>query len=125
MPPGCSGMVWQLKLPVRLVLCGPTRLAKPVLCIGLKVEFNHRLAGRWAQVCLAAERCGNLDFDTRLDTWYSSEGFHCSEAPAGDVGFWDIYWKVCGHGITPTHAAGCWACCSWRLHWHAALLLSA
>lgn len=51
-------------------------------------------AGPHPQVCLAAERCGHLDFDTRLDTWYSSEGFHCGEAQAGDVGFWDIYRKV-------------------------------
>ncbi|GAB4819394.1 hypothetical protein N2152v2_006440 [Parachlorella kessleri] len=61
---------------------------------GLLFLFPHFL-----KVCLAAERCGNLDFDTRLDTWYRSEGFHCSskDSPVdGDVSFWDTYRKVIG-----------------------------
>lgn len=73
------------------------------------------------QVCLAAERCGNLDFDVRADIWWRSDGFHCARpapgsngssgssgegsgadaasaaaalAAAAAVGFWPIFKKV-------------------------------
>ncbi|KAI8471894.1 MAG: hypothetical protein J3K34DRAFT_226103 [Monoraphidium minutum] len=58
---------------------------------GLLFLFPHML-----KVCLSAETCGHVDFDTRGDVWYSSEPFHCGGAAPqpGGVGFWDIYWKV-------------------------------
>ena len=46
------------------------------------------------QVCLAAEKCGHLDFDIRSDMWWRSQGFHCGDTPAGGVSFADIFWKV-------------------------------
>ena len=54
------------------------------------------------QVCLAAERCGNLDFDARADMWWKAEGFHCrsvSAAGAAAVGFWPIFRKVIGSSM--------------------------
>ena len=75
--------------------------------------------GRAAQVCLAAERCGGLDFDARRDTWNASEGFHCGDGPPGDVGFWDIFCKVgertgegacsCGMGVVSCYLGSCGA----------------
>lgn len=60
---------------------------------GLLFLFPHML-----KVCLAAERCGHLRFDTRADVWWSSEGFHCGDEEAASaevaVGFWDIYKTV-------------------------------
>lgn len=47
-----------------------------------------------AQVCLAAEKCGHLDFDIRRDMWWRAQGFHCGDTPAGEVSFADIFWKV-------------------------------
>ena len=66
---------------------------------------------RLLQVCLAAEKCGHLDFDSRQEMWYRAEGFHCRDAPASSyVSFLDIYKKV-----TAARAAGCLmalgACC--------------
>ena len=46
------------------------------------------------QVCLAAEECGHLDFDTRQDTWWNGDAFHCGGAPGADVHFYDIFLKV-------------------------------
>lgn len=46
------------------------------------------------QVCLAAETCGHVDFNTRGDVWYSSEPFHCGDIPAGHVTYWQIFGKV-------------------------------
>jgi hypothetical protein len=40
---------------------------------GLLFLFPHML-----KVCLAAEKCNSLDFDVRVDTWWRSDGFHCS-----------------------------------------------
>jgi vacuole membrane protein 1 len=70
---------------------------------GLLFLFPHML-----KVCLAAERCGNLDFDVRLDSWWRADGFHCQEARGGGAGvtFWDVYFKVVlflGGGFKNTH----------------------
>lgn len=46
------------------------------------------------QVCLAAETCGHVDFNTRGDVWYSSEPFHCGDIPPGHVTYWQIFCKV-------------------------------
>ena len=48
----------------------------------------------FGQVCLAAEECGHLDFDTRADTWWNRDAFHCGGAPAAPVHFYDIFLKV-------------------------------
>ena len=53
------------------------------------------------QVCLAAEKCGNLDFDVRNDMWYSSEGLFCNTSLHKTITFWDILRKVC---ILPAEA---------------------
>jgi vacuole membrane protein 1 len=45
---------------------------------GLLFLFPHIL-----KVCLAAEKCGNLDFDVRADMWWRSDTFHCQAATAG------------------------------------------
>ena len=47
------------------------------------------------QVCLAAEKCGNLDFDVRNDMWNSSEGLYCNTTVHKAITFWDIWRKVC------------------------------
>jgi hypothetical protein len=49
---------------------------------------------RAAQVCLAAETCGHVQFNIRGDTWYNSEPFHCGDVPAGEVTYWDIFSKA-------------------------------
>ena len=47
------------------------------------------------QVCLAAESCGHLNFDARVDKWWSSEIFHCGMGPRRtDVHFHHIFLKV-------------------------------
>ena len=61
-------------------------------------------------MCLAAEKCGHLNFDSRQEMWYRAEGFHCRDAPVSSyVSFLDIYKKV-------TAACGCvmasGACCT-------------
>jgi hypothetical protein len=56
-----------------------------------------------AQVCLAAEECGHLDFDSRVDMWWNSESFHCGSGPRGTVHFHDIFIKVCGAGCMNQH----------------------
>jgi vacuole membrane protein 1 len=63
---------------------------------GLLFLFPHML-----KVCLAAERCGNLNFDVRKDTWWQSEGFHCGDITATDssIGFADIFHKVIGTAV--------------------------
>ncbi len=55
---------------------------------------RSRCISCWAQVCLAAEKCGHLDFDIRRDMWWRAQGFHCGDTPAGEVSFADIFWKV-------------------------------
>jgi hypothetical protein len=47
------------------------------------------------QVCLAAEECGHLNFDSRVDMWWNSDSFHCGSGPRGTVHFHDIFLKVC------------------------------
>ena len=48
-----------------------------------------------AQVCLAAETCGTMEFDVRDDMWYSSSGFHCaSPRSTTAASFGDVYLKV-------------------------------
>lgn len=59
---------------------------------GLLFLFPHML-----KVCLSAETCGHVDFNTRGDVWYSSEPFHCGTAAedgGAAVTFWQIYSKV-------------------------------
>ncbi len=46
------------------------------------------------QICLAAERCKHVAFDSKPDMWWSHEGFRCDEAPAGDVSFGSILLKA-------------------------------
>ena len=46
------------------------------------------------QVCLAAEKCGNLDFDVRNDMWNSSEGLYCNATLQTAITFRDILRKV-------------------------------
>lgn len=49
------------------------------------------------KVCLSAEACKGVDFDTRIDVWYNSEPFHCSqgnETGGGGYGFWSVLMKV-------------------------------
>jgi len=52
------------------------------------------LSAARAQVCLAAESCGHLGFDARVDKWWSSELFHCGAGPRRDVHFHDIFLKA-------------------------------
>ena len=47
------------------------------------------------QVCLAAEECGHLNFDSRTDMWWNGDAFHCGSGPRGVVHFHDIFFKVC------------------------------
>lgn len=56
---------------------------------GLLFLFPHML-----QVCLAAEKCGHVQFNVRKDVWYSSDSFHCGDQVPGDASFWDIFNKV-------------------------------
>lgn len=46
------------------------------------------------QVCLAAEECGHLNFDSRTDMWWNGDAFHCGTGPRGTVHFHDIFFKV-------------------------------
>ena len=46
------------------------------------------------QICLAAEKCKHLAFDSRLDMWWSYAGLHCGDAPAEQVTFGGILLKV-------------------------------
>ena len=46
------------------------------------------------QVCLAAEECGHLNFDSRTDMWWNGDAFHCGTGPRGVVHFHDIFLKV-------------------------------
>ena len=54
--------------------------------------------GRWPhhmpQVCLAAEKCGHVGFDSRSDMWWGHEGMQCGDTLAGDVTFSQVFWKV-------------------------------
>lgn len=59
---------------------------------GLLFLFPHML-----KVCLAAEKCGSLDFDVRVDMWWRAEGFHCgtnNHSDAAPVSFLPILLKV-------------------------------
>lgn len=46
------------------------------------------------QVCLAAEACGHTHFSVMGDVFYSSEPFHCGDAPKGEPTFVDMYSKA-------------------------------
>lgn len=46
------------------------------------------------QVCLAAETCGHVNFNTRQDVWYSSEPFHCGYTEPGEVSLGAMFRKV-------------------------------
>jgi len=62
---------------------------------GLLFLFPHVL-----KVCLAAEKCGNMNFDSRSDKWWSSRGFHCLEGTdAEPPEFFNIFKKVIFTGI--------------------------
>ena len=52
------------------------------------------LYGCAGQVCLAAEECGHLNFDSRTDMWWDRDAFHCGSGPRGVVHFHDIILKV-------------------------------
>jgi len=57
---------------------------------GLLFLFPHIL-----KVCLAAEKCGHMNFDSRSDMWYSSRGFTCLEADGAEPPeYWNIVKKV-------------------------------
>ena len=63
---------------------------------GLLFLFPHVL-----KICLAAERCGNLDFDVRADMWWRSDGFHCTPTRGWtkDVGYWLVFLQALPAGI--------------------------
>mmetsp|Transcript_16138 Transcript_16138/g.38280 ORF Transcript_16138/g.38280 Transcript_16138/m.38280 type:complete len:347 (+) Transcript_16138:52-1092(+) len=57
---------------------------------GLLFLFPHIL-----KVCLAAEKCGHLDFNVRSDVWGSSRGFHCGQPIRDETPeYWGIFGKV-------------------------------
>eukprot|EP00873_Tetraselmis_striata_P025830 jgi/Tetstr1/446094/TSEL_033694.t1 len=57
---------------------------------GILFMFPHIL-----KVCLAAEKCGHMNFDSRSDKWYSSRGFTCLEADGAELPeYWNIVKKV-------------------------------
>jgi hypothetical protein len=56
--------------------------------------LGDKLQSAATQVCLAAEKCGNLDFDVRNDMWNSSEGLFCNTSVHRTITFWDILTKV-------------------------------
>jgi membrane protein YqaA with SNARE-associated domain len=54
---------------------------------GLLFLFPHIL-----KICLASERCGNLDFDVKADMWWRSDGFHCVPSRGwNEVSFWQVF----------------------------------
>jgi len=63
---------------------------------GLLFLFPHVL-----KICLAAERCGNLEFDVRVDMWWRSDGFHCTPTRGWmeDVGYWQVFLQALPAGI--------------------------
>lgn len=81
------------------MMCGRLRALQPSpadSCAGCNCLGPFQHPPFWLlQVCLAAEKCGHLDFDSRQEMWYRAEGFHCRDAPASSyVSFLDIYKKV-------------------------------
>lgn len=58
---------------------------------GLLFLFPHIL-----KICLAAERCGHVNFDIRADMWWRSDAFHCvpSRMWKSEVGFWYVFVKA-------------------------------
>lgn len=52
---------------------------------GLLFLFPHIL-----KICLAAERCGHVDFDVRVDMWWRSDSFHCMPSK-GEADFWQVF----------------------------------
>jgi hypothetical protein len=84
--------------------CGPSTLAPRASCARLCLA---QILPRHAQVCLAAEKCGHLGFDSRADMWWSSEGFHCGDTPAGEVSFLGILLKVSKLAVGERTAAHC------------------
>ena len=63
---------------------------------GLLFLFPHVL-----KICLAAERCGNLEFDIRADMWWRSDGFHCRPTRGWmeEVGYWEVFLQALPAGI--------------------------
>jgi len=59
---------------------------------GLLFLFPHIL-----KVCQTAERCGNVDFDTRKNTWFmmsAEDLFECAVTPKSRVRYVDIWLRV-------------------------------
>ena len=84
------------------IVCAYSELAQP---LNIPVFGGHFHCLPWfppygttltlyLQVCLAAETCGHVDFNTRGDVWYSSEPFHCGDTAPGSVTFMDLFHKV-------------------------------
>mmetsp|Transcript_6294 Transcript_6294/g.12358 ORF Transcript_6294/g.12358 Transcript_6294/m.12358 type:complete len:437 (+) Transcript_6294:113-1423(+) len=66
---------------------------------GLLFLFPHIL-----KICLASERCGNLDFDIRSDMWWRSDALQCVPTvskgdPSDMVGFWQVFLHSLPAGI--------------------------
>lgn len=62
--------------------------------MGFQKADRGELYGWAGQVCLAAEECGHLNFDSRTDMWWNGDAFHCGSGPRGIVHFHDIIFKV-------------------------------
>jgi len=71
-----------------------SRLLRGTCVLGVTAVFGDKLQFAAMQVCLAAEKCGNLDFDVRNDMWNSSEGLFCNTSGHRTITFWDILTKV-------------------------------
>ena len=71
-----------------------SRLLRGNCLSGVSVLLGDKLQSGAMQVCLAAEKCGNLDFDVRNDMWNSSEGLFCNTSVLRSITFWDILTKV-------------------------------
>lgn len=86
----------------RLFEYGEKRVTSCYRLSGVSV-LGDKLQSAAMQVCLAAEKCGNLDFDVRNDMWNSSEGLFCNTSVHRTITFWDILTKVSrpqhGHSI--------------------------
>lgn len=72
----------------------PSRLLCGNCPLDVHAVLGDELQSPVMQVCLAAEKCGNLDFDVRNDMWNSSEGLFCNTSVHRTITFWDILTKV-------------------------------
>ena len=83
----------------------PTHFSRGGSDIAVTSDQGILMTLSFLQVCLAAEECGHLDFDTRADTWWSSEGFHCGPKAPGHVPFRLLMLKV-GHCLKFAKVSG-------------------